>query len=215
MRGPAEHRTSARAREVGELERRLVERGALGVEQVDDVLEAFGRQLGAENGARYVARAWTDPAFRDELLRDATSVVRRCGSDMAGSSNRELPFMQLVAVANAPDVHNVVVCTLCSCYPLALLGPPPTWYKSTAYRARVVREPRAVLREFELELGEDVEIRVWDSTADCRYLVLPERPAGTEGWSEDELAGLVTRNALIGTELARGPARTVDPRTGR
>lgn len=214
MTGAGEHRTSARAREAGELERRLVERGALGVEQVDDVLEVFGRQLGAENGARYVARAWTDPAFRDELLRDATSVVRRCGTDMAGSSNRELPFMQLVAVANAPDVHNVVVCTLCSCYPLALLGPPPTWYKSTAYRARVVREPRAVLREFELELGEDVEIRVWDSTADCRYLVLPERPAGTEGWSEDELAGLVTRDALIGTELARGPARPVDPRTG-
>lgn len=208
MTGAAEHRTSARAREVEELERRLVERGTLGAEQVDDVLDVFGRELGAENGARYVARAWTDPMFRDELLRDATSVVRRWGADLAGSSHRELPFMQLVAVANAPKVHNVVVCTLCSCYPLALLGPPPTWYKSTAYRARVVREPRAVLREFGLDLAEDVEIRVWDSTADCRYVVIPERPAGTDGWCEDQLAGLVSRNALIGTELARHPAES-------
>lgn len=203
--GRAEHRRSWRSREVEELERVLHRRGVVTTEQVDEFLDVFGSELGAGNGARYVARAWTDDAFREELLQDATSVLRRYGTDLNGTSRHELSLMRLVAVENAPGVHNVVVCTLCSCYPIALLGPAPSWYKSTAYRARMVREPRAVLAEFGVELGEDVEIRVWDSTADCRYLVIPRRPPGTEGWDEDRLAELVSRDALIGTEIPTRP----------
>jgi len=186
------------ARRVAALEETLAAHGALSSEQVDDVLELFAHTLGAENGARYVARAWTDPSFRAQLLEDATAVVREHGYDLRGASHRELPFLQLVAVENTPEVHNLVVCTLCSCYPVPLLGIQPRWYKSNEYRARAVREPRDVLSEFGIALSPDVEIRVWDSTADCRYLVIPQRPAGTEHLDADALAGLVTRNSLIG-----------------
>lgn len=187
-------------RRVGTLEDLLDARGVLSHGQVDDVLEVFTRQLGAQNGARYVARAWTDDDFRRRLLDDGAAVVREHGYDLQGGTNQELPFLHLEVVENTERVHNLVVCTLCSCYPIALLGPAPTWYKSIQYRSRAVREPRAVLAEFGTHLDPDVEVRVWDSNADCRYLVLPRRPAGTEGMTEDELAGLVTRNALIGTQ---------------
>ncbi|HET9141470.1 nitrile hydratase subunit alpha [Actinophytocola sp.] len=194
--------TAPMARRVAALERVLAARGALSAEQVDDVEDMFCHRMGAQNGARYVARAWTDPGFADRLLADATAVVREQGFDLRGSTNLELPFLTLIAVANTDTVHNLVVCTLCSCYPVSLLGPSPRWYKSFQYRSRAVREPRAVLAEFGVALDPDVEIRVWDSTADCRYLVVPQRPDGTENLSEDELAGLVSRDALIGTRLA-------------
>jgi|SRR5437660_2759620 len=197
--------TAPMARRVAQLEALLIDRGALGATQVDDVEDVFCHRMGAQNGARYVARAWVDPDFRGALLADATAVVRERGYDLTGSSNRELPFLQLIAVENTPSTHNVVVCTLCSCYPVPLLGPSPRWYKSFAYRSRVVREPRAVLAEFGLTLGPDVEINVWDSNADCRYLVIPERPPGTDDLTEDQLAALVSRDALIGTALAREP----------
>ena len=194
------------ARRVATLEALLIDRGALTPTQVDDVEDTFCHRMGAQNGARYVARAWVDPDFRRRLLDDATAVVRAHGYDLAGATNRELPFLQLIAVANTPTTHNVVVCTLCSCYPVPLLGPSPRWYKSFQYRSRVVREPRAVLEEFGLQLPTDVEIHVWDSNADCRYLVIPERPPGTDSLAEDELATLVSRDALIGTALARSPS---------
>jgi nitrile hydratase len=150
------------------------------------------------HGARVVARAWVDPAFRARLLADATAAISELGLGGAEASH-------LVVVENTPAVHNAVVCTLCSCYPWAVLGLPPAWYKSPAYRSRVVREPRAVLAEMGLALGEDVEVRVWDSSAEVRYLVLPERPEGTDGWSEEELAALVTRDAMVGTGRPRRP----------
>jgi nitrile hydratase subunit alpha len=194
--------TAPMARRVAALEQLLVERGTLSAEQVDDVEDMFCHRMGAQNGARYVARAWVDDEFRTRLLADATTVVREQGYDLGGASNRELPFLTLVAVENTEAVYNLVVCTLCSCYPVSLLGPSPRWYKSFQYRSRAVREPRAVLAEFGVHLAPDVDIRVWDSTADCRYLVLPRRPAGTEALTEDELAALVGRNALIGAGLA-------------
>jgi nitrile hydratase len=174
-------------------------------EQVDDVVDTFAGRLGTQHGARYVARAWVDDDFRARLRTDAAAVVREHGYDLAGAVHRELPFLRLVVVENTPAVHNLIVCTLCSCYPLALLGPQPRWYKSVEYRARAVREPRAVLEEFGLWLDPDVAIRVWDSTSETRYLVLPQRPAGTEGFSEAQLAALVTRNSLIGTGLPVSP----------
>jgi nitrile hydratase len=150
-------------------------------------------------GARLVARAWTDPEFRRRFLDDTTSVVREL--EMAGAEAQNV-----VALENTADVHNVVVCTLCSCYPWALLGLPPVWYKAPAYRSRVVSEPRSVLAEFGLELGDDVQVRVWDSSADMRYIVVPERPAGTDGMSEDELAALVTRDSMIGVARVAEPS---------
>jgi nitrile hydratase subunit alpha len=194
--------TAPMARRVATLEARLIEHGALTFTQVDDVEDVFCRRMGAQNGARYVARAWLDPSFRADLLADATAVVREHGYDLAGATNRELPFLSLIAVENTATTHNVVVCTLCSCYPVPLLGPSPRWYKSFQYRSRVVREPRAVLAEFGLTLPADTEINVWDSNADCRYLVIPQRPPGTEHLTEDQLADLVSRDALIGTALA-------------
>lgn len=206
MSGDHDHQpTAPMARRVAALESLLVERGLLTTAQVDDVEEKFGRQLGARHGARYVARAWVDDDFRRRLLADGAAMVREYGYDLRGAMNRELPFLELVAVENTAEVHNLVVCTLCSCYPIALLGPSPSWYKSFAYRARAVREPRAVLAEFGVQLDPDVEIRVWDSNADCRYLVLPRRPPGTEHLTEEQLAALVPRNALIGTALAATP----------
>jgi nitrile hydratase len=194
--------TAPMARRVAAFEELLAARGVLTSEQIDDVEDVFCHRMGAKNGARYVARAWIDDEFRSRLLDDATSVVRSAGYDLRGSMNAELPFLQLIAVANSDEVHNLVVCTLCSCYPVPLLGPSPRWYKSFQYRSRAVREPRAVLAEFGVRLGPDVEIRVWDSNADCRYLVVPQRPAGTEELTEDELVELVPRDALIGTSLA-------------
>ena len=178
----------------------LIEKGIISADEVRKVIEDI-ESRSPEGGARVVARAWTDPAFKALLLRDATAACESMGFDMA------LQDVKLVAVENTPEVHNVVVCTLCSCYPRMLLGLPPAWYKSRAYRARVVSEPRAVLREFGLELAENVAVRVHDSTADLRYLVVPMRPAGTEGLSEAELVPLVTRDSMIGTAVLKPSPR--------
>jgi nitrile hydratase subunit alpha len=180
------------------LEALLVSKGLVSTDAVDAVIELYERDVGPRNGARVVARAWTDPAYRQRLLADGTGAIAELGIGGAEGEN-------LVAVANTATVHNVVVCTLCSCYPWAVLGLPPIWYKSPPYRARMVAEPRAVLREFGLELPDEVEVRVWDSSAEVRYLVVPMRPAGTEGLGEDALAALVTRDCMIGTAVPRAP----------
>jgi len=171
----------------------LIEKGVITAREVQDKIEEWDGKV-PENGAKVVARAWTDPAFKQRLLADGNAAVQELGF--------EFPGLKLVVLENTPDVHHVVVCTLCSCYPRALLGIPPLWYKSREYRSRTVREPRAVLREFGTELADSVEVRVVDSTADCRFLVLPRRPAGTESWNEERLAKLVTRDSMIGTALA-------------
>ncbi|MEV7070010.1 nitrile hydratase subunit alpha [Streptomyces sp. NPDC093990] len=188
-----DHHTDATiARRVRRLETLLEEKGLITGERLDEAIDAFLAESSPANGARVVARAWTDDAYRARLLADGTAAVRELGY-MDGS------YQRLRVVENTDSLHNVVVCTLCSCYPLRLLGPSPSWYKSEAYRSRVVREPRAVLREFGLELPAATEITVWDSSAETRYMVLPRRPEGTAGLGEEELAALVTRNALIGT----------------
>jgi nitrile hydratase len=166
---------------------------------MDAVVEFYETQVGPHIGARLVARSWLDPEFRARLLADARAVAR--DEQLTG-----LQGTDLVAVENTPRVHNLVVCTLCSCYPWTVLGLPPTWYKDTGYRARSVIDPRGVLEEFGLELGDDVEVRVWDSTAEIRYLVIPERPPGTDGMSQNELAALVTRDSMVGAEKLRAPA---------
>jgi nitrile hydratase subunit alpha len=176
------------------LEALLAEKGLVAADAIDAVVELYERDVGPQNGAKVVARAWTDPAFRERLLADGTKAIAELGFVGAEADT-------LVAVANTPSVHNVVVCTLCSCYPWPVLGLPPTWYKSPPYRARVVAEPRAVLREFGLGLPDEVEIRVWDSSAEVRYLVVPMRPAGTDGLTEEALSALVTRDCMIGTAL--------------
>ena len=178
------------------LESLLIEKGLITAEAVDAEISWFEQDIGPLMGAKVVARAWTDPAFKARLLADGSAAVAELGFGGALTA----------AVENTPSVHNLVVCTLCSCYPSALLGLPPTWYKSFAYRSRAVIEPRAVLREFGLELPDSVEVRVWDSSSELRYLVLPERPAGTEGLSEEELAALVTRDAMIGVATVQAPA---------
>jgi nitrile hydratase len=183
-KSPAELRALA-------LEAELVERGLVSTDAIDTVVEFFQNEVGPRNGARLVARAWVDPGFRERLLEDASAAARELAiSGLEGE--------HMVAVENTGEVHNLVVCTLCSCYPWPVLGVPPVWYKSAPYRARAVREPRALVREFGLDLPADVDLRVWDSSADLRYLVVPRRPTGTERLSEEELAGLVTRNGLIG-----------------
>jgi nitrile hydratase len=176
------------------LEALLAEKGLVAADAIDAVVELYERDVGPQNGAKVVARAWTDPAFRERLLDDGTKAIAELGFGGAEGDN-------LVAVANTPTVHNVVVCTLCSCYPWPVLGLPPTWYKSPPYRARMVAEPRAVLREFGVELPDEVAIRVWDSSAEVRYLVVPMRPAGTDGLTEDALRALVTRDCMIGTAV--------------
>jgi nitrile hydratase len=186
------HTDATTARRVRRLETLLEEKGLITGERLDEAIDAFLAESSPANGTRVVARAWTDAGFRARLLSDGTAAVRELGY-MEGS------FQRLRVVENTETRHNVVVCTLCSCYPLRLLGPSPSWYKSEAYRSRVVREPREVLREFGLTLPDSVDITVWDSSAETRYLVLPRRPQGTEGLGEEELAALVTRNALIGT----------------
>jgi nitrile hydratase subunit alpha len=179
------------SRRVRALESLLLEKGILSDGLVDSVARAYEEDIGPMNGARVVARAWVDGEFRSRLLEDGTAAISEMG--IGG-----LEADHLVVVENTEGVHNVVVCTLCSCYPWPLLGLPPTWYKSSAYRARIVSEPRKVLAEFGLELDHDVELRVWDSSSDLRYMVLPERPPGTEGWSEQDLATLVSRDAMVG-----------------
>ncbi len=176
------------------LEALLVERGLVSTDAIDAVVELYENDVGPQNGAKVVARAWTDDDYRQRLLGTPDEAIAELGFGGAEGDNMRV-------VANSESVHNVVVCTLCSCYPWPVLGLPPNWYKSPPYRARVVAEPRAVLREFGLELPEDTEIRVWDSSAEVRYLVLPERPRGTDGWTEDELASIVTRDCMIGTAL--------------
>ncbi|HLJ03296.1 MAG TPA: nitrile hydratase subunit alpha [Solirubrobacteraceae bacterium] len=178
------------------LEALLAERGLVSTDAIDAVVELYENDIGPQNGAAVVGRAWVDDAYRERLLADGNSAIAELGFGGAEADN-------LVAVANTPTVHNLIVCTLCSCYPWPLLGLPPTWYKSPPYRARAVSEPRAVLREFGVELGAEVEIRVWDSSAEVRYLVVPMRPEGTEGMSETELAALVTRDCMVGTALPR------------
>jgi nitrile hydratase len=192
----AEHHGTegAVAARVRRLEALLERRGLVDPQELDRALEAFLHRASPANGARVVARAWLDEGFRTRLLADANTALGELGLSMGGG----LQEQRLQVVPNDDGVHNVVVCTLCSCYPIALLGPSPTWYKSESYRSRVVREPRAVLREFGFELDPDVAITVRDSTAETRYLVLPRRPAGTENLGEPELAALVTRNGLIG-----------------
>jgi nitrile hydratase len=180
------------------IESLLIEKGLLSETAVDVVVDAYGSDIGPLHGARVVARAWTDPEFKARLLDDATPAARELG---VGGFVSEY----VRCVENTDELHNIVVCTLCSCYPWGLLGLPPTWYKSPEYRARAVREPRTVLREFGLELPEETEIRIWDSSADLRYIVLPQRPAGTDDLSEAELAALVTRESMIGTGLALAP----------
>jgi nitrile hydratase len=182
------------------LEALLAEKGLVAADAIDAVVELYERDVGPQNGARVVARAWTDPAFFGRLLEDGTKAIAELGFGGAEGDN-------LVAVANTPAVHNVVVCTLCSCYPWPVLGLPPTWYKSPPYRARMVAEPRAVLREFGLELPDEVEIRVWDSSAEVRYLVVPMRPAGAAGLTEEALSALVTRDCMIGTAVPQVGSR--------
>jgi nitrile hydratase subunit alpha len=172
----------------------LVEKGVLTNEQVDAEVEAMRRRT-PERGARVVARAWVDPGFKQRLIANGTKACEELGLD--------IPALKLVVVENTPEVHNAIVCTLCSCYPRMLLGIPPDWYKSKAYRSRMVREPRAVLAEFGLDIPEKTQVRVHDSSADMRYLVLPMRPAGTDGWSEERLAALVNRDAMIGVAVPK------------
>ena len=177
------------------LETILIRKGLIDPAALDEIIDIYQNKIGPQNGARVVARAWSDPDFKTALLADATSVV----ADL-GYFGRQGEHM--VVVENTPEQHNMVVCTLCSCYPWPLLGIPPGWYKSDAYRARAVREPRKVLAEFGVTLPEGTSVRVWDSTAEVRYLILPMRPEGTEGLNEDELAALVSRDSMIGTGLA-------------
>lgn len=181
---------------VAALESLLVEKRLVSTDAIDKVVELYENDIGPMIGARIVARAWKDESFKQRLLADAPAAVAELGVQGKGAD-------VLVVLENTPRVHNVVVCTLCSCYPWAVLGLPPAWYKDFAYRSRVVIEPRAVLREFGLELDDDVEIRVWDSSAENRYMVLPEPPAGYESLSEEELASLVTREAMIGVAKVR------------
>ena len=183
------------------LEALLAERGLVSTDAIDAVIEHFENDVGPQNGARVVARAWVDDAYRERLLTDANAAIAEFGFEGTEGDN-------MVVVANAPRVHNMIVCTLCSCYPWPVLGLPPTWYKSPPYRARAVSEPRAVLGEFGLELGDDVEIRVWDSTSEIRYLVVPMRPEHTDGWEQNDLAALVTRDSMIGTGLPKQPVES-------
>jgi nitrile hydratase len=182
------------------LETVLTEKGYVDPAALDAIVEAYQTKIGPRNGAAVVARAWVDPAFREALLDDATKAVAALGHISAVGDH-------LVAVENTPERHNVIVCTLCSCYPWEVLGLPPVWYKAAPYRSRVVKDPRGVLADFGLKLPETTEIRVWDSTAETRFIVLPMRPAGTEGWSEEALAELVTRDSMIGTGQPLPPER--------
>ncbi|WP_306322360.1 MULTISPECIES: nitrile hydratase subunit alpha [unclassified Streptomyces] len=191
-----DHVDAVISRQVRLLESLLEDKGIVGGEAVDEVIDGFLAGASPVNGAKVVARAWTDPAFKQRLLADGSAAVAELGFSSGGVQPQRLRVAE-----NTESEHNMIVCTLCSCYPLRLLGPSPGWYKSEAYRSRVVREPRAVLAEFGVSLPDDVRITVWDSSAETRYMVLPRRPAGTGELSEPDLASLVTRNGLIGTAL--------------
>ncbi len=197
---------SGPALRVKALESLLTEKGLVDPQALDELIDTYETRVGPRNGARVVARAWVDPAYRQRLLSDATAAIaefdfiRRQGEDM-------------VVLENTPKVRNMVVCTLCSCYPWPVLGLPPVWYKSAPYRARAVIDPRGVLQELGEEVAETVEVRVWDSTAELRYFVLPQRPAGTEGWTEEQLAEIVTRDAMIGVAPVKVPVKA--PAEGR
>jgi nitrile hydratase subunit alpha len=180
------------------LETLLTDKGYIDPPALDELIETYETKIGPKNGAQVVARAWSDPAYRQRLQEDATAAIAELG--FTGRQGEHM-----VAVENTPETHNMVVCTLCSCYPWSVLGLPPVWYKSPAYRSRSVRDPRGVLAEFGVTLPEGTDIRVWDSTAEVRYLIIPMRPAGTDGWSEEKLASLVTRDSMIGTGLALSP----------
>ena len=182
------------------LETILTEKGYVDPAALDKIVEAFETRIGPHNGARIVARAWTDPEFKRRLLADATAAANALGNSDPVASH-------LIAVENTPGTHNLVVCTLCSCYPWSVLGLPPVWYKSAPYRSRAVIDPKGVLADFGVTLPPETEIRIWDSTAETRFLVLPMRPAGTEGWSEERLAALATRDSMVGTGLPESPAK--------
>jgi nitrile hydratase len=182
------------------LESLLVEKGLVDPAALDALIDTYETKVGPRNGAHVVARAWVDPAYRARLLEDGSKAIAELG--YMGRQGEDMMVLE-----NTPKVHNMIVCTLCSCYPWPVLGLPPVWYKSAPYRSRAVLDPRGVLRELGVEVPEDVEVRVWDSTSEVRYLVLPERPAGTEGWSEAELAGIVTRDSMIGVAKVQAPAR--------
>ena len=184
------------------LESLLVEKGLVTTDAIDEIVRTYEQDIGPLNGAKVVARAWVDPDYKRRLLENGTAAIAELG--IGGAEGAEI-----VVLESTPDVHNVVVCTLCSCYPWPVLGLPPTWYKDPAYRSRAVLEPRAVLREFGLEVDESKEVRVWDSTAAIRYMVLPERPDGTDGLPEEKLAELVTRDSMIGVAVAK-PASAVE-----
>ncbi len=188
---------SGPALRVKALESLLVEKGLVDPKTLDELIDTFETKVGSRNGARVVARAWVDPAYKQRLLADGRAAIAEFGFFGYGED--------MVVIENTPKVRNLVVCTLCSCYPWSVLGLPPVWYKSAPYRARAVIDPRGVLEELGGEIPDDVEVRVWDSTAELRYLVLPERPAGTEGWSEEQLAEIVTRNAMIGVAQVTVP----------
>ncbi len=181
---------------VAAIEAVLIEKGLFDTDVLDSIVENFEQNLGPQNGAKVVAKAWVDADYKQRLLADGTAAIAELG--FGGPEGDHM-----VVVENTPNVHNLVVCTLCSCYPWPVLGLPPSWYKSPAYRSRVVVDPRSVLAEFGIELPADTEIRVWDSTSEIRYLVVPMRPPGTDGWSEEELARLVTRDSMIGTGLPK------------
>ena len=183
------------------LESLLVEKGLITSTRIDEIVKNYEEDIGPMRGAQVVARAWSDPAYKERLLADGRAAIAELGfTDPHGA--------ELVVTENTDEVHNMIVCTLCSCYPWSLLGLPPTWYKSFAYRSRAVSEPRTVLKEFDLDLPESTEVRVWDSNSDIRYMVLPKRPAGTEAMSEDALAEIVTRDSMIGVgEVALGSDR--------
>ena len=189
---------SETAMRVKALETLLTEKGLVDPAAIDTLIELYESRIGPRNGAKVVARAWTDPDYKARLLKDGTAAIAELG--FSGVQGEDM-----VVVENTDDVHNMVVCTLCSCYPWPTLGLPPIWYKSAPYRARSVSDPRGVLKEFGVDLSEDAEIRVWDSNAELRYLVLPQRPAGTEGMSEEQLAELVTRDSMIGTAVVEAP----------
>jgi len=180
------------------LESLLVEKNVVDPTALDELIDTYEHRIGPRNGAAVVARAWTDPAYKARVLHDATSAIAELG--FSGVQGEDM-----VVVENTPSVHNVVVCTLCSCYPWPTLGLPPIWYKAAPYRSRVVIDPRGVLAEFGVDVPDDKEVRVWDSNAELRYLVLPERPSGTDGWGEEQLMELVTRDSMIGTGLPKAP----------
>ncbi len=190
---------SGPALRVKALESLLLEKGLVDARTLDEIVDTYEHKVGPRNGARVVARAWTDAEYKKRLLADATAAIAEFGYIERWAED-------MVAVENSPTVRNMVVCTLCSCYPWPVLGLPPSWYKSDAYRARAVLDPRGVLKEFGETVPDDVEVRVWDSTAELRYLVLPERPAGTEGWSVEQLAAIVTRDSMVGVSRVNLPA---------